>query len=350
MKYITFVTISLVALLGFARHADAALMGVIRPEDAMSNAKNIQAELFDLTNGTYTDLKTTIAKLGGSASRYKDTVYFSNGQGLFKQKIGAFQPTRLRQQGYLTAFGLAGKWWVIANEASKGNRNSFLVDVTSKAIKPFSPAIHDVVTISVSADSKRLLIVAHNTQGKQKLFLSTGNLWTLREISLPAGATACAFADLNTNATAGIADCTYPTAKNKSRHGLVAFTVAGNTITAGKPSITTATIQSEDWTDPTHWVDIETSAKNVTTVQSRTVSRRTFGKPQQIVRQYTTTISGVDYASIPMQVRRLTADKFYIVMLYGTATDIVGTNVYYYDLDIKELVALIANDRLQLFL
>jgi hypothetical protein len=316
------IILSLVTFFALATTAQAAIVGTVPNAEVldMMAGKANSYELYSLKDKTLTTLGTTIQQTNGSRVwLVGKTVYYSFTDGLYAQTLGSTATKKIKAQASLEGQLFVGKEWLISN---KGTGESFFYNVQNKKITKFTPAIKTIAAADVTNDKSTVIMVAKNSKGKQKIFLSTSATNKVAEFPLPTRAKSCGGLSFAPQGKTVIVGCTFTVpGKTTTVDGFAIYTRSGKTLKLVTTSMKDNSIGGIVWLDDQRAVVISSMSSGLIEVHMWTVAKGKIATDKKLLSSGTTESAGETISYSPLQLIRWTKDKFYYNMLYVTASN-----------------------------
>jgi hypothetical protein len=344
------ICLSLVVFFAVATTAQAAIVGTVpsaQVTDMMAGKTN-SYELFSLKEKTLSTLGTTIQQTNGSRVwLVGKTVYYSFTDGLYAQDLGSTATKKIRAQNSLEGELFLGKNWLISN---KGTGESFFYNIQTKKITKFTPAIKTIAAADATNDKSTVIMVAKNSKGKQKLFLSTSATNRVAEFSLPSRAKSCDGLSFAPQGKTVIVACTFTVpGKTTTLDGYAIYTRSGNTLKLVTTSIKDNSIGGIVWLDDQRAIVISGMSSGAIEVHKWTIAKGKITGDEKLLSSGTSDTTGETISFSPFQLIRWTKNKFYYNMLYVYASnpDVYLTFIGAYDVTTHQTEVIVDNTNFQ---
>lgn len=311
MKYPARVFGIIILGLALAFPAQAALLGSADGSDISSATSTLPVGVYTINQGAPTSLNTTLTGTTTSlVRRYSNKFYFTSAAGLQRQAGGGTTSTTVRSGKNLNLIASRGDLLVVGSP-----KMSFVYDLKQGKATAFKPTVGAVASADLSGDGKVLVVIAKNAKGKSKLFLSQGNAATVKEFSLPKGASSCTEVSVSPAGTLAALQCVFDTTV-----AVVIVNVNGQTVGAmNKKTIATFSPVTADWLNGTNLLVGGLSLNPVTLLKEEYRSYAVKGgkvvSTEKLAIDNSALIPAGATLSTPAQILRLPKSKFYYAYL-----------------------------------
>lgn len=314
--------LSLVAVFAMATTAQAAIVGTVPSAEVldMMAGKTNSYELFSLKDKTLSTLGTTIKQTNGSRVwLVGKTVYYSFTDGLYAKDLGSAPAKKIKTQASLDGQLFLGKNWLISN---KGTGESFFYNIQTKKITKFTPAIKTIAAADATNDKSTVIMVAKNSKGKQKIFLSTSATNKVAEFPLPTRAKSCDGLSFAPQGKTIIVGCTFTVpGKTTTLDGFAIYTRSGKTLKLVTTSMKDNSIGGIIWLDDQRAIVISSMSSGAIEVHKWTIAKGKISGDAILLKNGTTDSTGETISFSPFQLIKWTKNKFYYNMLYIMASN-----------------------------
>lgn len=291
----------------FASSAQAALLGSINAPDLPANAALVSAKVYSMLQATPTTLETTVGISTTSVVKYGSQLIFTDTTGLRKQAVGSSTMTTLKAGANFAQIVGEGATVVVSSPAG-----SFTYDLKRGKASSFKPKVKSIASADLAQGGRVLAMIAKNSQGKSRLFLSQGNPSTVKEFPLPTGGSSCAEISLSPSGALAAVQCIF-----NGKTGIAIINLNGQTVGATtKKTLPTFSPTTSEWLSESLLVvgglAVPTAAEQYRayTVKSGKVTQTTT-----LTIDNTARIPAGATISAPAQLLRISKTKFYYSFL-----------------------------------
>jgi hypothetical protein len=318
---------------------------------------NATMALGDISKTTYTDLKTSLAPYG-EVVRWKSKLYYANSKGIQRQEIGAATSTLLKGGSMLNVVAHAGSTLVVERQAIESQKaGSFFYSLSDRKSSTFSPAIGDIISADFSDDGSIMMMIAKNSAGKQKLYVSKNKSQKLKEYSLPKYATECSFLTLSPKGARVHLGCLFSIPNNTpNQYGSVLLTFRNDAFGAAKRWVSNVLLVASTWLSESRLVTIEADyTTQAITLNSVSISGTTVKKKTTLLTGTTSLTDTELIADTPASLVRDSASTFFYTDMHlhmrnDSPTMELTSAVWRYDLSAKTATMVLENGLFNAFL
>lgn len=341
-------TVVLGLTVGFPAYA--ALLGSADGSDLSSGTTTLPFAMYYLNQAAPTTLNTTIT--GNNTTlvrRYNNRFYYSSSSGLQRIAVGGTTPKMVKSANNLKLVASKGDLLVVSSTTS-----SFVFDLKKGKSTSFKPRVKSIGSADLTSDGKVLVMLAKNSKGVSKLFLSQGNASTVKEFALPKGASSCTEVSIASNGKLAAAQCVYD-----ATIAVVIINLNGQTVGAtNKKVVSTFAPTTAEWVNDTTLVAGGLSSNPATLLKeeyhSYTIRSGKVVSTKKLEIDNSGLIPAGATISVPSQILRISKTKFYYALLSVAASAVNPANssvtsiVGMYDFTTKGNTTLVADGKYNL--
>ena len=176
-----------------------------------ATASSMQTALSSIST-TQTSLNTALSSNDPMAIRYGNYIFYTDRVGLRRAIVGTTTVKTLRSSTVLNIVASRKQWLIVSNNKVSGSAaGSFVYDMKAKKFTALKPIVGQIYAADLSDDGKVAVISGKDTKGKNKLWLSQGNIATVKSFTLPNKAQTCLGVSVSPKGTMVTLLCQYST-------------------------------------------------------------------------------------------------------------------------------------------